>query len=97
MAALHALPGVRLQPHGLTERDKQHPLFRVLPEAAQGNPDPRRPYLDRPIDIAFFGNSSPRRDKFFARMPHSFPNMKLSIIAATPTVGQFSARARTVR
>ncbi len=67
MAALHALPGVRLQPHGLTERDKQHPLFRVLPEAAQGNPDPRRPYLDRPIDIAFFGNSSPRRDKFFAR------------------------------
>lgn len=67
MAALHVLPGVRLQPHRLTERDRQHPLFRVLPEAAQSDPDPQRPFQERPIDIAFFGNSSPRRDQFFAR------------------------------
>jgi SAM-dependent methyltransferase len=67
MAALHMLPGVRRQPHRLTERDKQHPLFRVLPQAAQYEPDPQRPFLERPIDIAFFGNSSPRRDRFFAR------------------------------
>jgi len=67
MAALHVLPGVRLQPHGLTERDRQHPLFQVLPAAAQSDPDPQRPFLERPIDIAFFGNSSPRRDQFFAR------------------------------
>ena len=67
MAALHVLPGLRLQPHRLTDRDKQHPLFRVLPEAAQSEPDPQRPFLKRPIDIAFFGTSSPRRDQFFAR------------------------------
>jgi hypothetical protein len=67
MAALHMLPGVRLQPHKLTERDKQHPLFRVLPRAAQCQPDPQRPFRERPIDIAFYGSSSPRRDQFFAR------------------------------
>lgn len=67
MAALHVLSGVRQQPRGLTERDKQHPLYRVLPPAAQLEPHPQRPFLQRPIDISFFGNSSPRRDRFFAR------------------------------
>ncbi len=67
MAALHVLPGARLRPHGLTERDKRHPLFRVLPKSAQSDPDPRLPFGERPIDIAFFGNSSPRRDQFFTR------------------------------
>ncbi len=67
MAALHLLPGARLRPHRLTERDRQHPLFRVLPQAAWDAPDPHRPFAERPIDIAFFGNTSPRRDQFFAR------------------------------
>ncbi len=67
MAALHMLPGVRRQPRLLTERDRQHPLFQVLPAAARSDPDPQQSFLQRPIDIAFFGNSSPRRDEFFAR------------------------------
>ena len=67
MAALHVLPGARLRPRPLTERDRHHPLFSVLPLAAQGDINPSLPFVERPIDIAFFGTSSPRRDQFFAR------------------------------
>jgi hypothetical protein len=67
VGALHVLPGVQLRRFVLTERDRQHPLARVLPRAAWETPDPRRGFADRPIDICFFGNSSPRRDSFFAR------------------------------
>ncbi len=67
MAALHVLPGARLRPQAVTARVRQHPLFTVLPEAAQQDIDPSTPFRDRPIDISFFGTSSPRRDQFFAR------------------------------
>jgi len=67
MAALHVLPGARHRPHRLTERDRRHPLYGVLPPAARGDIDPRLPFAARPIDISFFGTSSPRRDGFFAR------------------------------
>ena len=67
MASLHVLPGARLRPHRLTGTDRQHPLFGVLPAAARSDPDPRRRFAERPIDVSFFGTSSPRRDAFFAR------------------------------
>ena len=67
MAALHVLPGAQLRPHPLADRDRAHPLFGVLPAVAQAPSDPSRPFAERPIDIAFFGTSSPRRDQFFAR------------------------------
>lgn len=67
MAALHLLPGIRTPPQRLTEQDRQHPLFRVLPVAAQRDPDFSSTLASRPIDIAFFGHSSRRRDQFFAR------------------------------
>jgi SAM-dependent methyltransferase len=67
MAALHVLPGARHRPRPLTERDRRHPLYGVLPPAASGDIDPSLPFASRPIDIAFFGTSSPRRDAFFAR------------------------------
>ena len=67
MAALHVLPGARHRPHALTERDRLHPLYGVLPPVARGNKDPVLPFAARPIDISFFGTSSPRRDAFFAR------------------------------
>ena len=66
MAALHVLPGAQLRPHTLTERDRRHPLFGVLPAAAQRDIDPALPFASRPIDVCFFGTSSPRRDQFFA-------------------------------
>ena len=67
MASMHVLPGARMRPHTLTEADRRHPLFRALPEAARADPDPRRRFAERPIDLSFFGTSSPRRDRFFAR------------------------------
>ena len=67
MAALHVLPGVRLRPHLLSDRDRTHPLFGVLPRAAQADADPAAPFRTRPIDMSFFGAASPRRDQFFAR------------------------------
>ena len=67
MATLHVLPGVRQRPRPLKEQDHRHPLFRVLPAAAQAEIDPSTPFRARSIDISFFGTSSPRRDQFFAR------------------------------
>lgn len=67
LATLHVLPGARYRPHALTERDRRHPLYGVLPPAARGDIDPSLPFAARPIDISFFGASSPRRDGFFAR------------------------------
>lgn len=65
--ALHVLPGARMRTFAMTEHDRQHPLFRVLPKMARSEPDPNRAFAVRSIDISFFGNSSPRRDQFFAR------------------------------
>ncbi len=67
MATLHVLPGARHRPPPLTERDRDHPLFGVLPPTARSDIDPSLPFAARPIDISFFGTSSPRRDAFFAR------------------------------
>ena len=67
MAALHVLPGIRHRPHALTSHDRRHPLFGVLPDAAQRDAEPSTLLRDRPIDISFFGTSSPRRDQFLAR------------------------------
>lgn len=67
MATLHVLPGAKYRPRQLTERDQRHPLFGVLPPAARGDIHPSLPFAARPIDISFFGTSSPRRDEFFSR------------------------------
>jgi SAM-dependent methyltransferase len=67
VGALHVLPGAQARPQILAGRDREHPLFRVLPRAARDVPPPERPFAERPIDIAFFGTSSPRRDAFLAR------------------------------
>lgn len=67
MAALHVLPGARFRPHLLTDRDRLHPLYGVLPQAARGDIDPSLAFAARPIDISFFGTSSQRRDQFFTR------------------------------
>ena len=67
LATLHVLPGARYRPHPLSERDRRHPLYSVLPPAARGDIDPSLPFAARPIDISFFGASSLRRDGFFAR------------------------------
>ncbi len=64
--ALHMTPAVKPYRPPLSEEDQRHPLYRVLPAAARLVPQPGTPFLDRPIDISFFGAESPRRHRFFA-------------------------------
>ncbi len=59
-------PGCGLGASKLDGEVRQHPLFRVLPEAAQ-QVDFDLLFSDRSLDVAFFGSSSVRRDAFFAR------------------------------
>ncbi len=65
--AFHLVPGVASYNPPLGENDRQHPLFRVLPAAARMPPRADTAFADRPIDIAFFGAASLRRQKFFAQ------------------------------
>jgi hypothetical protein len=51
----------------LTDKDSEHPLVRVLPKQAKSSGNATTPLQNRPIDIAFFGNSSSHRDHFFSR------------------------------
>lgn len=75
LPALHLLPGCSFEPSGLTEADKRHPLFRVLPETAQAIPQATTPFAERPLDIAFFGNSSDKRDRFFGHNAGFFADL----------------------
>jgi len=65
--ALHQPPGARLRPVFLTEEDRSHPLFAALPRAAKADVNPGLPFSSRPLDLVFFGTSSPHRERFFAR------------------------------
>lgn len=65
--AVHLPPGARIRPIVLTEEDRSHPLFAALPRAAKAGGDPALPFGSRPLDLAFFGTSSPHRERFFAR------------------------------
>ncbi len=67
LPTLHFTPGLRSDPPALFSEDCLHPLFQVLPAVAKAKPDPESPFAERPLDIAFFGNLTPQRSKFFAR------------------------------
>jgi hypothetical protein len=78
MFAATGLPALHLTlvpPPGnasLSEADRAHPLFRVLPAAARGDPDPATPFAARPLDIAFFGAATPHREALLARYAKPF-------------------------
>ena len=67
LPAMHFDPNVVVPKRWLLPGDETHPLVRVLPATAKKSPARQAPFASRPIDIAFFGNSSAHRDKFFAR------------------------------
>src|SRR5262249_35840814 len=67
LPGLHLLPGVEPYTPPLSEKDREHPLFGVLPAAAREPPHAETPFAERALDIAFFGSDSPRRHQFFAR------------------------------
>ena len=64
--ALHLTPAVRRYEPPLSEEDRRHALYRVLPPAAHLAPRPETSFLNRPIDISFFGSDSSRRHRFLA-------------------------------
>jgi hypothetical protein len=65
--ALHLTMAPPLAPAVLAREDRDHALFRALPEDARADPQATTPLAERPIDIAFFGAASRHRDAFFAR------------------------------
>lgn len=93
MASMHVLPGARKQPHSLTERDRHHPLYGVLPAAARTDIVPSTPFSLRPIDISFFGTSSPRRDAFFARNAAFFADYETFNYCRRPGRGPIQAES----
>ncbi|KXV56692.1 hypothetical protein AD947_10065 [Acetobacter tropicalis] len=72
LPVFHFDPPVEMQDCLLTSSDRKHPLFRVLPEGAQKNSSPFRPFHERSIDVSFFGNASRKREKFFSRSASFF-------------------------
>jgi hypothetical protein len=67
MPSLELSPAPLLTADALTEADRLHPLFRVLPAAARTVPSADTPFAARPLDFSFFGSESRHREEFFSR------------------------------
>jgi hypothetical protein len=65
--AIHFNPAIGETKSWLHDADLSHPLLRTLPKAAQVPEIKFIPFKDRLIDIAFFGNASPHRERFFTK------------------------------
>lgn len=70
--SFHFDPMPATAPTRIVEADRAHSLFRVLPESARKESRALRPIGERSIDISFFGNASPKREKFFTRNAEFF-------------------------
>jgi hypothetical protein len=65
--ALHFNPEIVPQGEWLLPEDMTHAMVRVLPKPARMAPRPQAAFLERPIDISFFGGTSSHREAFFVR------------------------------
>jgi hypothetical protein len=65
--SLHLTPAPPPDLVDLTDADRLHPLFRVLPAAAKGAPRTDTPFVARPLDLCFFGTESRHREDWLAR------------------------------
>lgn len=65
--ALSVQFGLLNPPSELRQEDRTHPLFRVLPKAAQGSAAKALAWENRSLDVSFLGTKSPARERFFAR------------------------------
>ncbi len=66
--AAHYEPSPLAADVGLHEDDLQHDLVRSLPAAARKPVASLLDWSQRSVDVCFFGNESPRRDEYLARM-----------------------------
>jgi hypothetical protein len=89
--ALHLFPSSRPSGTVLTDADREHSLYRVLPSAAKVDAHCDTPFNDRPIDVAFFGTESPRRHKFFARHAALFADFENFIYSRPLANGTMNA------
>jgi hypothetical protein len=67
LPSMHLTPSPAVAGERLSATIRRHPLFRILPRAAQAQADAATPFHDRPLDIAFFGAETPHREAWFAR------------------------------
>jgi hypothetical protein len=65
--AMHFNPGLRESTRWLDEEDLAHPLVKTLDQDMQAAETPFLGFAERKIDIAFFGNASEHRDRFFTK------------------------------
>jgi hypothetical protein len=95
--AMHWEPWVEPKCQALDESDKNHSLLRVLPPRARDTFAQDNHWLDRPIDISFFGTESPRREAIFARYCQPFSEYEACIYYRRQSLGvvgmRFSERA----
>jgi hypothetical protein len=67
------LPSIHFNPNAsapkgfLQPADKQHSLYKILPEKARKTPNVHTPFAERPIDVCFFGTASRSREVFFSK------------------------------
>jgi hypothetical protein len=67
LPAIHFNPNATAPKGFLHAADKQHSLYKILPEKARKAPNIQAPFAQRPIDVCFFGTASRSREVFFAK------------------------------
>jgi hypothetical protein len=67
LPAIHFNPNATAPKSFLQAADKQHSLYRILPEQARKTPNIHTPFAQRPIDLCFFGSASRSRELFFSK------------------------------
>jgi hypothetical protein len=96
----HFLPSSRRSQPGLTEADRQHGFYRILPPAAKLESGWATAFADRPLDIAFFGTECPKRHRFFTQHAafladfHNFIYLRSSMRGLIPPNGADASLTR---
>ncbi|MBM9403611.1 hypothetical protein JUN65_18740 [Gluconacetobacter azotocaptans] len=91
IAAMHWEPGMDARPALPDEFDRMHPLFRTLPPDARDGRDDAR-WQDRPIDLCFFGTTSPRRDDILSYLAAPFSPYRTCIHYRRQALGPIGTR-----
>ncbi|MDG6095751.1 hypothetical protein LOC54_11785 [Acetobacter sp. AN02] len=65
--SFHFDPIVSTDPIEIEEEYRKSNLFKILPEKAKKSGVSYKKFLDRSIDVSFFGNDSRKRDKFLSK------------------------------
>ena len=94
MATLHVLPGARHRPHSLTERDRDHPLYGVLPPAARSDIDPSLPFAADRSTSASSVRPARGATRSSPATPPSSLTTRRSTTTGAPVAGRSGARGR---